>query len=161
MMSSRLFYFTGFILTALFLSGSFYLQYFQGVVPCPLCILQRICLGLLGVVFFFGALSSLTKMNRLLTSLTAFIISLLGASLAARQIWLQHLPKSAFGDCEASVHYLFQVLPWHEAVKHIFMGGSECSKVDWTFLNMSLPTWSFIVFLFFILFSIAGLFRKK
>jgi disulfide bond formation protein DsbB len=31
----------------------------------------------------------------------------------------------------------------------IFRGSGDCTKVDWTFLGLSIANWSFLVFCFF------------
>ena len=63
--SPRTTYFTGFLAVITLLGSVAYLQAFKGFEPCPLCILQRFALILLGVVFFLAASSNLTNQDYL------------------------------------------------------------------------------------------------
>ncbi|HLB57199.1 MAG TPA: disulfide bond formation protein B [Gammaproteobacteria bacterium] len=154
--NSRTLYFMSFILIVALLCLARYLQVYDGMNPCPLCSLQRIMMAALGVIFFFGAALTLKKIGRILIASFAFLIALCGAFLSGRQVWLQHFPNTNAADCGVSLHYLFQVLPFDQAIKKILTGGVECSQVSWEFLQLSLAEWSL---LFFILFSFIGLFQ--
>ncbi len=41
------------LITVFVLFASFYFQYVLGLEPCPLCLMQRICVFLLMALFFF------------------------------------------------------------------------------------------------------------
>lgn len=152
--SSRLTYLIGFIAISLLLGTSVYLQTHEGMTPCPLCILQRIMLGLLGVVFFFGAALNLKKNGRLFISILACTFASLGVLLAGRQVWLQHLPVNQNADCSASLQYMLQALPLTEVLQKILTGSAECSEVSWQWLNLSLADWSLGCFIFLLIVSI-------
>ena len=141
----RLTYLLGFILICCMLAGVAYLQA-RGFNPCPLCILQRYTLSLLGLIFLLGALFKLRKWNALVIGCSAILISALGIFLAGRQAWLQHLPNPNHVDCGASLEYMLQVLPWKQVLSNVLQGSAECSQVEWQFLNLSLADWSLIGF---------------
>jgi disulfide bond formation protein DsbB len=82
------------------------------------------------------------------------VFSTLGASLAGRQVWLQHLPADQNAGCGASLDYLLQVFPLKDVLQKILEGTTECSKVGMEFLHVSLAGWSLICFCIFILISI-------
>lgn len=156
--SERISYFLGFLAITSLLGFAWYLQKYDGIMPCPLCVLQRLDFVLLGVVFFFGALLPLKQIGHFIIGSLSMLISLLGLMLAGRQIWLQHLPAQN-GDCGVSLNYLIQVLPPMEVIKKIFAGSAECSKTVWQFLHLSLAEWTFFWFGVFAVFSIIQLIR--
>jgi disulfide bond formation protein DsbB len=36
--------------------------------------------------------------------------------------------------------------PLHEVMVKVFRGSGECAVIDWTFLGLSLPTWTLAAF---------------
>lgn len=157
--SQRSAYFLGFLAVIALLGTVAYLQAFKGFEPCPLCILQRFALMLLGVVFFFGMLIKLKKPGHFFIGLLAFVFSTLGAFFAGRQVWLQHLPPNQNAGCGASLDYMLQVLPLREVLKKVLEGSTECSQVGLEFLHLSLAGWSLVCFCIFILMSLWQLCR--
>lgn len=151
--TSRLAYFLGFIVICGLLAFATYLQKVKGVNPCPLCIFQRFVFIALGAVFLLAAILNLKKIGNIIFSSVAYIIALVGILLAGRQVWLQHVPRSAGFDCAASLEYMMQSLPIKQVLEKVLMGTSECTLVDWQFLNLSLAEWSLICFCLFLFFS--------
>src|SRR5688572_9752279 len=81
---------------ALLLAFGFYLQYVQGLEPCPLCLVQRGFFFAVLAVFVLGALHGRAK---LLYSGLAALFAAGGAAIAGRQVWLQHLPPDKVPQC--------------------------------------------------------------
>jgi len=144
----------GFMIVAILIGITFYLQQFDGFIPCPLCILQRITLGLLGIVFFMGAALPFKKTGQIILSTFASLVALLGTFLSGRQVWLQHLPPDKNADCGASLQYLIHVLPFDQVISKILQGTAECAQKGWEFLNLSLASWSLICFIGFFIFCL-------
>ncbi|HTT07793.1 MAG TPA: disulfide bond formation protein B [Gammaproteobacteria bacterium] len=128
------------------LGFGYYLQYHEGLDPCPLCIFQRACYFGAGVITLIAAVHNPaqpgTRIYGALTSLTA----LGGGIFAGRQVWLQHLPKSEVPECGPGLEYWVKTLPIAETVKRVFRGTGDCAEVDWTFLKLSIAEWSLICF---------------
>jgi disulfide bond formation protein DsbB len=160
MNSIRKMYSLGFVATAALIGFSYYLEFYSGFVPCPLCLLQRFAMVILSLFFLFGAVLSIKKFGYKLIGFLSLITSLLGVLLAGRQVWLQHLPSAIGGNCEVSLQYMLRALPLQEVLSKVFAGTSECTRVDWQFLNLSLAEWSLICFIVFSLFSLWQLFRR-
>ena len=55
-LSSRAWFFIGFLICAGLIGIALYLQYFVHLEPCPLCMLQRVAFITVGVIFLLGAL---------------------------------------------------------------------------------------------------------
>lgn len=160
-LSLRTLYFMGFILTASLLCITFYLENFDGFVPCPLCILQRIILVLLGIVFLMGMLFAVKRLGNMLLSLLASVFALIGIFLSGRQVWLQHMPPDKNADCGANLQYLIHVLPFDQVLAKILHGTAECAQKGWEFLQLSLAEWSLICFIGFFILSLFLIIRSE
>lgn len=148
-MSTRTLYSINLAILSLLLFISIYLQWTMGLKPCPLCTLQRLAFVLLVLFSMIGIFSYKHKLMR--TSIDFFIsfISLLGALIAGRHIWLQHFP-SATNSCAGNIEYLLQILPFDEVLKGILSGNPDCNERGFVFLIFNLPEWAFLWFSFFL-----------
>jgi len=153
-LSQRALYFIGFLITVLLLGVIFYLENYNGFVPCPLCILQRFVLILLGGICFLGFLLSLKKMGRIVFGFLTSLTALTGVLLSGRQVWLQHLPLDKNADCGVSLQYLLNALPFDQVVMKILHGTAECSQRGWELFGLSLAEWSLFCFTGFMLFGL-------
>src|SRR5829696_4462461 len=91
-MSSRAAYAMGFLACAGLLAFGYYLQYFQNEEPCPLCILQRVAFLDMMIVFAVAAVHAPKRRGAVVYSGLLFVMAAMGAGIAGRQVWLQHLP---------------------------------------------------------------------
>jgi len=85
------------------LLGAYYVQFFMGEFPCPLCLLQR--LGMLGVAF--GALLNLRYGLRPAHYGVSLISAVFGACVYVRQILLYIVPgtgASGYGSSVFGLH---------------------------------------------------------
>lgn len=159
-MTTRIIYFFSFLLTALLLSCSLYLQFFDNIMPCPLCSLQRMVFCILGLLFFFGIFVHKNYKAKWFLSFACGLFSIIGMILSGRQIWLQHYPSSSANECGVSLQYMVQVLPMNEVIQKIFEGSAECTQRGWEFLSLNMAEWA--LFWFTIFFGISVyLFIKK
>lgn len=152
--SIRTSYLIGLFVIIVTLSYAAYLQYVVGLEPCPLCILQRLTMLVLGIFLFFGAFFNLKKYARYFIGAGSVLVALTGAGLAGRQVWMQYVPSNEAGDCGVSLNYMLDTFPFVEVMKKIFHTGVDCALVDWTFLHLSLAVWSLILFVIFLIFTI-------
>jgi disulfide bond formation protein DsbB len=152
-------YFLGFVVLVFLMGFVFFLQQ-QGLIPCPLCILQRIMMLALSVVFFIAMLRPFKKAGNLVLGMMGLFITLFGMLLAGRQSWLQYTPPIGQGGCGVNLKYLLSILPVTDVAKMIWQGGTECSELGWVFLGLSLAEWSLITFGLFFIFIILQLKRS-
>lgn len=127
---------------------AFYLEYFQGLIPCPLCSLQRIVIGALALIFLIALVHNPLGWGRRVYASLSFLLCILGMILAGRQFWLQHQPPSVDGaeSCLPGLTYLFQHMPVGQALMTAFQGSSSCAEQGNLILGMSVATWSLILF---------------
>lgn len=124
---------------------SFYLQYYQALEPCPLCIIQRWLIGLLGLL----CLISIVYRSRFYGGLITFV-ALMGTGSALRKIWLEHLPSDQVPPCGPGLDYMLNYLPFEQTLKILLMGSGDCSNIEWHFLSLSLSQWALLSFLVFL-----------
>lgn len=152
-MSTRSLYLLALITIGFLLLTSLYLQFFVGILPCPLCTLQRIAFGTLGILFLIGIIADSKRWACLLVNFLSALVSALGIVLAGRQLWLQHFPTTE-GECGVSIQYMLQVLPFNEVVEKIFAGSAECSQSTWEFMHLNMPAWALLWFILFFFLSL-------
>ena len=126
------------------LSFGLYLQHVVGLEPCPMCIVQRYAMILVGLLALLGACLSGRKTSLIVGSWLV-VLSAGGAYVAARQSWLQWYPPEVV-SCGRDFYGMIETFPLKRAIPMIFKGGGDCAKVDWTFLGGSIANWSFVAF---------------
>ena len=126
------------------LSFGMYLQHVVGLVPCPMCIVQRYVMVLMGLVALLGVI--LPSRNVCLPVGGGLVLLAGGgAYVAARQSWLQWYPPE-FATCGRDFYGMIETFPLQRAIPMIFKGSGDCTKVDWAFLGGSIANWSFLCF---------------
>jgi disulfide bond formation protein DsbB len=141
------------------LAFGLYLQHGVGLVPCPMCIVQRYALVLIALI---AALAGATDRKgwHLGASVTLLLTAVFGAYVAARQSWLQWYPPEVV-SCGRDFYGMIETFPLQRAIPMIFKGGGDCSKVDWTFLGGSIANWSFLCFCAIAVLVLTQLWRSK
>lgn len=143
---TRLFYLALFVVCSSLLGFGLYLEHVQGIEPCPLCAFQRMCYIAITVIALIGAIHNPKCVMRMIYNALLFIAALIGAGIAGRQVWLQHLPPELVPECGPGLEYMMEVFPFAEAMKMILSGSGECAEVHWTFLSFSIAEWSLVCF---------------
>lgn len=138
------FYLFAILITALLSSA--YLQYYRGLQPCLLCLLQRFIYILLALVCLAASLHHHTPLSQKIYNWIFILICTAGITLAGRQVWLQHLPTDQITNCLPNYTYLLQTLPWPQIIKLALTGSSDCAQVTWRWLGMSMAEWSLGIF---------------
>lgn len=154
---------SGLLLLASILGMCFalYLEHFKGLQPCPLCVFQRVGLMAMGLFALIGFVHN--PQSSIIKRIYAVLATLgigWSAGVAARHVWIQHLPPSEVPSCGPGLNYLVDVLPLKEVLSQVLTGSGECAKIDWTFLGQSMPVWSLVFFSFLLLICLWQVFRK-
>ena len=145
-LTPRLGYGIGFLVCVALFAFALYLQYYEQQEPCPLCILQRIAFTGLAVVFLVAALHGPGRIGSVVYSGMLFILAGIGAAIASRHVWLQHLPKNQVPECGPGVEYMLRKFSLGQTLEKILAGSGECAEVGWTFLGLSIAGWSLLWF---------------
>jgi disulfide bond formation protein DsbB len=141
-LSCRQLNFAGFLACVGMMAYALYTEKFLLLMPCPLCVLQRMAVISLGVVFLVAALHNPGQLGRRVYSVLVLLAGGAGIGVAGRHVWLQNLPADEVPSCGgAGYDYLMDTLPFAEAMSVIFTGSGECAVIDWQFLGLSMPAW--------------------
>lgn len=128
------------------MSYALYLQWGKGLLPCPLCVAQRIAYWCLGLTALLAFLHNPQKIGCRIYSSLMLIFALLGATIAGRHAWLIRYPESF--ECGISPEEAFlNALPIAEWWPAMFEANGDCADVSWQFLSLTIPDWSLIAFL--------------
>jgi disulfide bond formation protein DsbB len=126
------------------LSYAWYAQKVLGLEPCPLCIFQRVGIAAAGVLFLLAALQNTGRLGGAVYGTLIMLAAALTVGVAARHLWIQHLPEGAVPACGASLNYLLEVFPLTDVIRKVLTGSGECARVTWRFLGLSMPGWVLI-----------------
>jgi disulfide bond formation protein DsbB len=145
-LTPRLGYLAGFLICGGLILYALYLQYYEYQDPCPLCLLQRVVYIALMVVFLLGALHGPRRIGAIVYSTLLVLVSLIGAGIAGRHVWLQHLPKDKVPECGPGLGYILDRFPLVNALEKIFRGSGECAEAGWRLMGLSIAEWSLVWF---------------
>jgi disulfide bond formation protein DsbB len=81
--------------------------------------------------------------------------------VAGRHVWLQHLPADEVPECGASLSYMLDTLPLNETLRRVLQGSGECAEIQWTFLGLSIPEQTLILFAGLAVLALVQLFRRS
>jgi len=163
--ASRPLYLLALIVSALLMAAALYLEHVVGLEPCPLCIIQRIALIIVGLICLAAVLHNPGPKNGKRTCARTYgvlltLASLFGAGTAGRQVWLQHLPPDQVPSCILPLDYMLETLPFWDVLSQVFSGTAQCAEVTWTFLGLSIAEGTLIAFICFSVLGVMQILRK-
>jgi disulfide bond formation protein DsbB len=129
---------------AALLGYAFYSQYGLGLVPCHLCIFQRVTVAALGAAFMLAAVGSRPGARGVIAATLVGIASAATLATAGRHVWIQMQPPGSVASCGADLDFMLDVFPLTQVVLKVFKAGGECGMIDWSFLGLSMPAWVFV-----------------
>jgi len=152
--SARFNFLLGFLFCAVLLSAALYFQFVDGLDPCPLCISQRIMVLALALVLLAAFIHNPGRKGVRLYSVAGCLVALVGASISARHVWLQHLPADEVPACGPGLEYMFHYFPLTDTLRAMLTGTGDCAKVDWRLFGLTMPAWVLICFVFLAIFCL-------
>jgi len=123
------------------LGYAWYSQVVLGLEPCPLCIFQRVGVAAMAVLFALAAIHNPRTWGARLYGALLTLAALITMGVAARHLWIQHLPEGAVPACGATLSYMMDIFPLSDVIRKVLTGSGECAKVSWRFLGLSMPGW--------------------
>ena len=124
-----------------------YLEELLDLAACPLCMTQRVFVVLWGVIALLAALHNPPGWGRRVYAALCALAAIAGGAVAARHVWLQHLPEDQVPACGPSLEYMLETLPFSETLSLVLMGDGNCAETMWTFMGLSIPEQTLIVFI--------------
>ena len=123
-----------------------YLEELLDLAACPLCMTQRVFVVLWGVIALLAALHNPPGWGRRVYAALCALAAIAGGAVAARHVWLQHLPEDQVPACGPSLEYMLETLPFSETLSLVLMGDGNCAETMWTFMGLSIPEQTLILF---------------
>ena len=142
----RLGYAAGFLVCAGLMGSALYLQYYEFQDPCPLCLLQRVVYIVLMALFLVAALHGPGRVGATVYGGLLFVVAAIGAVIATRHVWLQHLPKDRVPECGPGLEYILRKFSLTRALEKVLTGSGECAEAGWTLLGLTIAGWSLVWF---------------
>jgi disulfide bond formation protein DsbB len=126
------------------LGYAWYAQAILQLDPCPLCIFQRVGVAGLALLFLLAALHHPRGWGASVYGGLLVLAALATMGVAARHLWIQHLPEGAVPACGATLSYMLDVFPLTAVIRKVLTGSGECARISWSFLGVSMPGWVLI-----------------
>ncbi len=124
-----------------------YLERFLNLAACPLCMTQRVFVLAWGVIALLAVVHNPRGWGNRVYGALCLLSAALGAAVAGRHVWLQHLPPEDVPACGPSLEYMLDTLPFTETLSLVLMGDGNCAETMWTFMGLSIPEQTLILFL--------------
>ena len=132
---------------AALMSYALYAQHILGLEACPLCIIQRLIIITLGLVFAVAALHAPRGAGARVYAVLGALVAAVGLGVSGWHVRLQNLPPAEVPACGPGFDYIVDAFPLSDALSMIFTGSGECAEVNWQFAGLSMPAWVFVWFL--------------
>ncbi|MDH3637678.1 MAG: disulfide bond formation protein B [Gammaproteobacteria bacterium] len=152
MSHARIVYSLGFLTCVGLIAYALYLQHVEFLDPCPLCIFQRIVFILIAVVCLVAVIHNPSGWGTRVYPTIGAVLSIAGGALAARHVRLQYFPDAT--ECGAGLEYMLEQFPINEVFSLVLQGSGECGDIVWSFLGLSIPAWTLVIFVVFLVISI-------
>ncbi len=138
----------GFVLcVAALLVAVFFMEKHLGLAPCPLCILDRVVVVLMALVFLSAFLHDPALVGQRLYAGVNIAFGAVGVALAGRHVYLQSLPPGEVPDCTPDLDYMLDAFPLSKTLSTVLNSSGECAEVAWTFLGLSIAQQTLLLFI--------------
>ncbi|MDD2059488.1 disulfide bond formation protein B [Pseudomonas sp. GD03860] len=159
--SLRSMFLLAFVVSVLMLAAAFYLEWEVGLEPCPLCYSQRLFLGAFSLVCLCAVLHGPGCLGARVYAALALLCALCGAILAARHVWLQGVPLPISSDCSPPEILGVDSLSLSHQFKLMLIGSPDCVRLNWSFLDLTIPEWSLLAFVLLVVLALLRLFGRN
>lgn len=140
--------FAGLVLLAITSMGfaMLYLERYLNLAACPLCMTQRVFVLGWGVIALVAVIHNPSSWGNRVYATLCGLSAIAGGAVAGRHVWLQYLPPEEVPACGPSLEYMLDTLPFADTLSILLMGDGNCADISWTFLGLSIPEQTLIVF---------------
>jgi disulfide bond formation protein DsbB len=123
-----------------------YLQHWQGLDPCPWCVVQRLGFILVGLIALVGALHRPGPIGAVVYATLGAIAAAAGGAAAAYHVYVQSDPARATKCVGSPVERILDQLDVGSMIPPLLQYSGPCTPVSWSFLGLSIPEWSLVWF---------------
>jgi disulfide bond formation protein DsbB len=159
--SSRITNITGLLICiSAMLFAILYLENVLYLDPCPFCIMDRVLIVSMGVIFLLAALHNPGRTGQRVYGAINLLLIITAIGVAGRHIWLQYLPADKVPECGAGLEFMLETMPLNDVLAKVLKGSGSCADVQWTFMGLSIPEQTMLLFIGFLVLILIQLFRK-
>ncbi len=148
-------YLAGALVCAGLLGTGLFFQHVMKLDPCPLCIFQRVVFLTLMVIFLVAAAHGPGRVAAYVYAALLAVVAAVGAGIAGRQMWLQHLPADLIPECGPGLDFMLRKYSIAAVLEKVLKGSGECADPAWIFMGLSIAGWALV---WFVLFAVLGVF---
>lgn len=113
----------------------------DGLVPCPLCIVQRFFYAFVGLAALVGYMGWWSRFSDRIAGAVVALFAFAGWLVAARHVYLQR-----FNEADPSSGCAVSFGSFLDDFIFALGGTGNCAIIDWSFIGLSIADWSFIAF---------------
>ena len=149
-----------FLICTTVIGYALYLQLVINLLPCPLCIAQRIAYWLVGLTAIFAFIHNPRGLGRKIYFSFITVFSLSGLILALHHSWIIRYPEAFQCGISAEEEFLngLSIANWWPSM---FEANGDCADVKWEFMSLTIPNWSVIFFLLILITSVYMLLTSR
>ncbi len=126
-----------------------FMQYQMDLIPCALCMTQRVFIIAVGLIALAAWLHKPQETGKRAYPILGMLFAAIGAGFSTRHVWLQSLPEDLAPACGPTLGYLLENVPWVEALTVLLQGDGNCAESVWSFLGLTIPAWTLVIFIGF------------
>lgn len=131
------------------------LTHWQSLLPCHLCIFQRVLHLAVGLALLFVWAGWRSRWISTISLLKSIVFALAGLATAGYQVWLQQTPQTTFGCGAGQQGLIERFVEWLSDLSPLlFRAGGLCQDDDLIIFGLSIAVWSFVAFAGFLIGSI-------
>lgn len=120
----------------------FLLERHMGLLPCPLCILDRVVLGVMALIFAAGLFAHSFKARMIATGANLFALSF-GFLFAGRHVWMQNQPLDETRSCLSAMPEIGGLV---ELLSEAFKAEADCGLIRWQLFGLTIPGLTLLLF---------------
>lgn len=153
-------FFAGFAVCMALLGFALYAEHVLAMIPCPLCIFQRIGFLVMAMFFLMGAVHAPRARGRWAYATGVLLGAVFGGVVAGRHLWIQSLPADRVPSCGPDLGYMMDTFPFAKVLKMVFTGSGECAKVE-PVLGLPMPAWTLLWFVLLAVWAVMAARRRS
>jgi len=135
----------------LLLCGALFMELILGLAPCPLCMMQRVWVVLVGLIAWLGAMHN-PRFG--IYPLLGCFAAVVGGGFSIRQLYLQSLPADQVPACGPDLAYMLDAFPMADILTAMTSGTGDCAAVSASLFGISIPGWTLVGFIILLLSNI-------
>ena len=148
----RVGFFVLFLVCVGMMGFALYHQFYQWLMPCLLCVYERLMVIVLGLLSLVAAMWRPNSRRGVLVFSSVYaLIALWGAGITVWHLLVQYGPKESAITCASSLPFPIDLYALPGWIAAVIRPVGDCSVADFTLFGMSMPFWLLVAFIGFLL----------